>query len=82
VQPWGGPIQEIKPGDVVRIPPGQKHWHGASPTTTMTHLAIQEQLDGRVVDWWNPSATSSMEGNTVCTAVAQFLAEVGVAVGF
>jgi quercetin dioxygenase-like cupin family protein len=50
-QRWGGPIEEIHPGDVVWIPPGEKHWHGASPTTAMTHLAIQEQLDGRTVDW-------------------------------
>jgi quercetin dioxygenase-like cupin family protein len=51
VQQWGDPIQEIREGDVVRIPPGQKHWHGATPTTRMTHIAIQEQLDGKVVDW-------------------------------
>jgi quercetin dioxygenase-like cupin family protein len=51
VQLWGGPVEEIRPGDVVRIPPGQKHWHGASPTTAMTHLAIQEGLDGKVVEW-------------------------------
>ena len=47
----GGPIEEIRPGDVVRFPPGEKHWHGAAPTTAMTHIAIQEQLDGKVVDW-------------------------------
>lgn len=51
VQLWGGPIQEIKPGDVVWIAPGEKHWHGAAPTTSMTHIAIQEQEDGKVVDW-------------------------------
>jgi quercetin dioxygenase-like cupin family protein len=51
VQGWGGPIEEIRPGDVVWIPPGQKHWHGASPTTGMTHLALQEALDGKVVEW-------------------------------
>jgi len=51
VQQWGGPIEEIRPGDVVRIPPGVKHWHGASPTTGMTHIAIQETVDGRNVDW-------------------------------
>ena len=51
VQRWGGPIQEIKPGDVVWIPPGVKHWHGASATTGMTHFAIQEHRDGNVVDW-------------------------------
>ncbi|MBX3499260.1 MAG: cupin domain-containing protein [Alphaproteobacteria bacterium] len=51
VQRWGGPIQEIRPGDVVWIPPGVKHWHGAAATTAMTHIAIQEHLDGKVVDW-------------------------------
>jgi len=51
VRQWGGSIEEIRPGDVVWIPPGEKHWHGASPTTAMTHMAIQEQLDGKVVDW-------------------------------
>ena len=47
----GGPIEEIRPGDVVWIPPGEKHWHGAAPTTAMTHFAIQEALDGKAVDW-------------------------------
>ncbi|MGO9117720.1 MAG: cupin domain-containing protein [Desulfomonilaceae bacterium] len=51
IRQWGGPIQEIRQGDVVRIPPGQKHWHGATATTGMTHIAIQEQLDGKAVDW-------------------------------
>ena len=51
VQRWGGPVEEIRPGDVVWIPPGEKHWHGAAATTAMTHIAIQEQLDGKVVDW-------------------------------
>ncbi len=46
-----GPIEEIQPGDVVWFPPGEKHWHGATPTTSMTHVAIQEQLDGKVVEW-------------------------------
>jgi quercetin dioxygenase-like cupin family protein len=50
-QCWGGPIEEIRPGDVVWFPPGEKHWHGASATTAMTHIAIQEYLDGKVVDW-------------------------------
>jgi len=47
----GGPVEEIRPGDVIWIPPGRRHWHGASPTTAMTHLAIQEHLNGKVVDW-------------------------------
>ena len=51
VQAWGAPWQEIRAGDVVRIPPNVKHWHGASPTTSMTHIAIQEALDGNAVDW-------------------------------
>ena len=51
VQRDGGPIEEIRPGDVVWFSPGEKHWHGASPTTAMTHIAIQEGLEGKVVDW-------------------------------
>jgi len=51
VQVWGGPIEEIRPGDVVWFPPGEKHWHGAAPNTSMTHIAIQEQLDGKTVEW-------------------------------
>ncbi len=51
VQREGGPVEEIHPGDVVWFPPGEKHWHGATSTTAMTHTAIQEQLDGKVVDW-------------------------------
>jgi quercetin dioxygenase-like cupin family protein len=51
VQRWGGPVEEIRPGDVVWFSPGEKHWHGASPTTAMTHIAVQEQLDGKVVEW-------------------------------
>jgi quercetin dioxygenase-like cupin family protein len=47
----GGPIEEIRPGDVVWFEPGEKHWHGASPTTAMTHIGIQESLDGKAVDW-------------------------------
>lgn len=51
VQSWGGPIEEIRPGDVIWCPPGEKHWHGATPTTAMTHIAIVEQLDGKSIDW-------------------------------
>ena len=47
----GGPVEELRPGDVVWFAPGEKHWHGAAPTTVMTHLAIQEKLDGSTVDW-------------------------------
>lgn len=51
VQRQGGPIEEIRPGDVVWFEPGERHWHGAAPTTGMTHIAIQEALDGKTVDW-------------------------------
>src|SRR3974377_1896692 len=51
VQRWGGQVEEIRPGDVIGFPPGEKHWHGATPTTAVTHIAIQEQLDGHAVDW-------------------------------
>jgi quercetin dioxygenase-like cupin family protein len=51
VQSWGVPIKEIRPGDVIWCPPGEKHWHGATPTTAMTHIAIVEKLDGKTVEW-------------------------------
>ncbi len=51
VQRWGGPIEEIRPGDVVWISPDEKHWHGATPTTAMTHIAIHEKKDGKTVNW-------------------------------
>ena len=51
VQRWGGPVEEIDPGDVVLCPPGEKHWHGATPDSAMTNLAIQEGLDGKAVEW-------------------------------
>jgi quercetin dioxygenase-like cupin family protein len=51
VQRQGGPVEEIQPGDVVCFAPSEKHWHGAAATTAMTHIAIQEKLDGKVVDW-------------------------------
>jgi quercetin dioxygenase-like cupin family protein len=51
VQRWGGPIEEIRPGDVIWFSPGEKHWHGAAPTTAMTHIAIVEVLDGKSADW-------------------------------
>src|SRR3954454_19924634 len=51
VQQWGGPKQEVRAGDVVWFPPGIKHWHGASATTAMTHIAIQETVDSKNVDW-------------------------------
>jgi hypothetical protein len=51
IKVWGGRVEEVHPGDVVWFPPGEKHWHGATPTTAMTHIAIQERLDGKTVDW-------------------------------
>jgi quercetin dioxygenase-like cupin family protein len=64
-QCWGGPIEEIKSGDVVWFPPGEKHWHGAAPTTAMTamtHIAIQEHLDGKVVDWMEQVTDEQYQG--------------------
>jgi quercetin dioxygenase-like cupin family protein len=51
VQRWGGPIEQIRPGDVIWFPSGEKHWHGATATTAMTHIAIVERLDGKTADW-------------------------------
>jgi quercetin dioxygenase-like cupin family protein len=51
VQRWDGPIEEVHPGDVVQFAPGEKHWHGAAPTTAMSHIAIHEALDGKAVEW-------------------------------
>ncbi len=51
VQRWDSPIEEVHPGDVVRFAPGEKHWHGAAPTTAMSHIAIHEALDGKAVAW-------------------------------
>jgi quercetin dioxygenase-like cupin family protein len=51
IQREGGPVEEVRPGDVVWFGPGEKHWHGATPIIAMTHIAIQERLDGKVVDW-------------------------------
>ena len=53
-QRWGGPIEDMRPGDVVHIPPGEKHWHGAAPTTAMTHIAVYEDLDGTSAEWMEP----------------------------
>jgi len=50
-QRWGGPIEQIRPGDVIWFAPGEKHWHGATPTTAMTHIAVQEKLEGKAVEW-------------------------------
>jgi quercetin dioxygenase-like cupin family protein len=58
----GGSVEQIRPGDVIQFAPGEKHWHGASPTTAMTHIAIQEQLDGRVVDWMEKVGDEQYQG--------------------
>ena len=68
-QRWGGPVEEIRPGDVVWFPPGEKHWHGAAPATAMTHMAIVEKLDGQTADWMEKVSDE------------QYLGEVGAAVG-
>ena len=58
----GGPIEEIRPGDVVVFAPDEKHWHGAAPTTAMTHIAIQEALDGKAVDWMEKVSDEQYQG--------------------
>lgn len=62
VRRWGGPVEEIRPGDVVLIAPGEKHWHGATPTRAMTHIAIQEKLNGKNVDWLEKVTDEQYEG--------------------
>jgi quercetin dioxygenase-like cupin family protein len=62
VQRLGGPVEDIHPGDVVWFPPGEKHWHGASPRTAMTHIAVQEQLDGKAVEWLEQVSDDQYEG--------------------
>jgi quercetin dioxygenase-like cupin family protein len=62
-QRWGGRIEEIRPGDVVSIAPTEKHWHGAAPTTAMTHIAIQEALDGKAVDWMEKVSDQQYRGS-------------------
>jgi quercetin dioxygenase-like cupin family protein len=61
-QCWGGAIQQIRPGDVIQFAPDEKHWHGAAPTTAMTHIAIQEQLDGKAVDWMEKVSDEQYQG--------------------
>jgi quercetin dioxygenase-like cupin family protein len=63
-QRWGGPIEEIRPGDVVWFAPGEKHWHGASPETAMTHIALQEVADGKVVDWMEKVSDAQFKAAT------------------
>jgi len=83
IQQWGGPIEEIRQGDAVWTPPGTKHWHGATATSSMTHIAIQEQLDGKTVEWMEKvsddqfanfhSASGGVMGNTKEPSAAQKL---------
>jgi len=61
-QHWGGPIEEIRPGDVIWFPPGEKHWHGATATTAMTHIAIVERLDGKSSDWMEKVSDEQYQG--------------------
>ena len=58
----GGPVEEIRPGDTVWIPPVEKHWHGASPSTSMTHIAVQEELDGSAADWFEHVSDEQYDG--------------------
>ena len=58
----GGSVEEIRPGDVIWFAPGEKHWHGASPATAMTHFAIQEKLDGKTVDWLEKVSDEQYQG--------------------
>ncbi len=62
VQREGGPVEEVRPGDIVWFEPGEKHWHGASPNVAMTHVAINEALDGRAVDWLEPVTDTQYGG--------------------
>jgi quercetin dioxygenase-like cupin family protein len=62
VQSWGGPVKEIRPGDVIWISPGEKHWHGAAATTAMTHIAIVEQLEGKRTDWMEKVSDEQYNG--------------------
>ena len=62
VQRWGGSIEEIRPGDVIWIPAGEKHWHGAAPTTAVTHIAIQEHLEGKVAEWMEKVSDEQYQG--------------------
>jgi quercetin dioxygenase-like cupin family protein len=63
-QRWGGSIEQIRPGDVVWFEPGEKHWHGATATTAMTHIAIQEWLDGKPVDWMEQVSDEQYAGRS------------------
>lgn len=61
-QTWDGPVEEIRPGDVIWFAPGEKHWHGAAPTTSVTHIATQESLDGKTADWLEQVSDEQYQG--------------------
>ena len=67
VQSWGGPIEVIRPGDVVSCPPGEKHWHGATPTTAMSHIATMEALDGKYIEWMEKVSDEQYGGAVTTT---------------
>jgi quercetin dioxygenase-like cupin family protein len=62
IQVWGGPIREIRGGDCIWIPPGEKHWHGASPTNSMVHISMQEALNGKHVEWMEHVTDEQYDG--------------------
>lgn len=64
IQNWNGPIEEIQPGDVAWCPPGEKHWHGAAPTTAMTHISIVEQAEGKSADWMEHVSDEQYQART------------------
>lgn len=70
VQSWGCPVRIIRPGDVVWCPPGEKHWHGATPDTAMAHLAIQEAFNGKVVDWMEKVSDEQYQAGTKAAAAS------------
>lgn len=77
VQRWGGPVQDVRVGDVVRIPAGVKHWHGAAPDNAMTHLAITEQLDGKAVKWLEKVSDAQYSAAVPAPAAASAAATAG-----
>jgi quercetin dioxygenase-like cupin family protein len=64
VQSWGGPVEKIRPGDMIWSPPEEKHWHGATATTAMTHISIVEQLDGKSADWMEKVSDEQYEAGS------------------
>ena len=64
-QRWGGPIEAIRPGDVIQFAPDEKHWHGAAPTTAVSHIAIQEMLDGKPVEWMEQVSNEQYQAEVI-----------------